>query len=184
MDEWDLVNDQDAPSLDLRQLRQALGSFPTGVCLATTLGPDGKRQGMTINSFASVSLVPPLVLWNVRNDARSAQAFASSRSFVINVLGVQHRALAAHFAQPSDDKFAAHASLFSDGPATCPMLKDAIASYECITHARHQEGDHTVLVGRVEAFSHRGGRPLMFHAGQMGSMEELAALQAGRPAAA
>ncbi len=182
---WDLfMSGETASTVDLRRLRQALGSFPTGVCLVTTVGADGKREGMTINSFASVSLTPPLVLWSVRDEARSAEVFIHTRHFVINVLAAQHRDLAMHFARPAVDKFAAHEAQFRSGVAGCPVLVDAMAVYECSLYSRHQEGDHTVLIGRVETFDHTDSPPLMFHAGQMGTIQELAALQDERAASA
>jgi flavin reductase (DIM6/NTAB) family NADH-FMN oxidoreductase RutF len=172
---WDFIFDQGTSAVDTRQLRRALGSYPTGVCLVTTVGTDGKREGMTINSFASVSLSPPLVLWSVRDDARSAQAFFDARGFVINVLGAVHLDMALHFSRPAPDKFVAHEDRFHEGLWGCPALSDAIATYECTTYSRHQEGDHTILIGRVDKFSHCDGPPLMFHAGQLGSLQELAA---------
>ncbi len=171
---WDPITENEACTVDGRRLRQALGSFPTGVCLVTTLGPDGKREGMTINSFASVSLSPPLVLWSVRDTARSADAFLAARGFALNMLGAQHHELALHFARPAPDKFSHFENLFMPGLRGMPVLADALVSFECATFSRHQEGDHAILVGRVEHFVHCAGAPLAFHAGRLGSLRELA----------
>jgi flavin reductase (DIM6/NTAB) family NADH-FMN oxidoreductase RutF len=150
---WASIASDEVLAVDPRTLRRALGSFPTGVCIVTTTGAGGKREGMTINSFASVSLDPP---------------------FVINVLGAQHAALAAHFARPAPDKFADHDARFSAGASGLPVLLDAIATYECTTYSRYQEGDHVVLIGRVDHLTHHEAPPLVFHAGKLGSLQELA----------
>ena len=171
---WNLITGDAVSTVDGRRLRQALGSFPTGVCLVTTIGEDGKREGMTINSFASVSLTPPLVLWSIRDDTRSAGVFVAARTFIIHVLSTKQRDLALHFARPAPDKFAAWEDDFEPALGGCPRLKDAVAVYECQVYSRYQEGDHTILVGRVDAFSHAEQPPLVFHAGRMGSLRELA----------
>jgi len=174
---WDLIIGNEACTVDGKRLRQALSTFPTGVCIVTTMGADGKREGMTINSFASVSLSPPLILWSIRDDARSADAFIATRGFAINMLGVRHRELAMHFARPAPDKFSAFEDSFVPGLRGVPVLADAMASYECTTYSRHQEGDHTILVGRVDHFVSRDMPPLMFHAGKLGTLQELAAAE-------
>lgn len=169
---WALITGDTPTTLNARLLREALSSFPTGVCLVTTIAPDGKREGMTINSFASVSLTPPLVLWSVRDDTRSAAAFLASRKFVLSVLAGSQRDLALHFARPAPDKFAAHEDDFDEGIGGCPRLRTSVATFECTTYSRHQEGDHTILLGRVENFSKSDLPPLVFHLGQMASLPE------------
>lgn len=171
---WALITGDAAESVDARQFRQALGAFPTGVCLVTTLAGDGKREGMAINSFASVSLEPPLILWSIRDDARSADAFLAARSFNLSVLAAQQRDLALHFARPAPDKFAAYDDAFEVAPNGCPRLKDAVATFDCSVYSRHAEGDHTILLGRVERFTRSDAAPLLFHSGQMGSLWDLA----------
>lgn len=172
---WTSTAGDAGPALSPAQFRRALGSFPTGVCLVTTVGADGKREGMTINSFASVSLAPPLVLWSIRDDARSADAFVMSRHFIISILSGEQKALAGHFARPSADKFEAYEAQFDAGLGGCPRLAGCVATFECTTYSRYQEGDHTVMVGRVEALSTHDASPLVFHTGQMGSVWDLAA---------
>jgi flavin reductase (DIM6/NTAB) family NADH-FMN oxidoreductase RutF len=161
------------PVSDERGLRRALGAFPTGVCLVTTVGGDGKREGMTINSFSSVSLQPPLILWSVRDAARSADAFLSSRYFVLSVLSADQREIASHFARPAVDKFEAWEDAFEPGLAGCPRLRHSVATFECSLYSCHQEGDHSILIGRVQSYSQQDLSPLFFHAGQMGSLWEL-----------
>ena len=160
---------------DARALRETLGRFATGVCLVTTLGADGKREGMTINSFTSVSLDPPLVLWGINNYARSAGAFLSASGFNISVLSVRQKALAHHFARPAEDKFGAWEDDFVAGHNGMPRLRAALATYECSVFSRYREGDHTLLIGRVEHFEGKADDPLLFHAGKMGALAELAA---------
>jgi flavin reductase (DIM6/NTAB) family NADH-FMN oxidoreductase RutF len=157
-------------AFDPRALRAALGRFPTGVCLVTTRTPGAKREGMTINSFASVSLDPPLVLWSIANDARSAEVFLGATHFNISVLGAGHKALAQHFARPAPDKFEAFEAAFVEAENGVPRLAHAPATWECAVHARHAEGDHTILIGRVLRFDDFPGEPLLFHAGRLDSL--------------
>ena len=171
---WTLITGDTPVSHDARSFRQALGGYPTGVCLVTTLSEDGKREGMTINSFAAVSLDPPLILWSIRDDARSGDAFIGGRHFILSVLGATHRTLAQHFARAAVDKFDAWESEFDSGLGGCPRLQHAVATFECSTYARHQEGDHTILLGKVEQHRHLAVPPLTFHMGQMGSFWDLA----------
>src|SRR3982750_2868587 len=109
---WALITGDAAETVDARHLRQALGAFPTGVCLVTTMSSQGKREGMTINSFSSVSLDPPLLLWSIRDDARSADVFLGARSFNLSVLSCDQQELASHFAKPASDKFEQYADQF------------------------------------------------------------------------
>ena len=171
---WALITGDTPTTFNSRALRQALASFPTGVCLVTAVSAEGKREGMTINSFASVSLTPPLVLWSIRDDTRSADAFVAGRAFILNVLAASQRDLALHFARPAPDKFVEWEDDFDLGIGGCPRLRQSVATFECTTTSRYQEGDHTILLGRVEAFSRTELPPLVFHAGQMGSLAELA----------
>lgn len=166
--------------IDEKLFRKSLGSFPTGVCLVTTIGHDGKKEGMTINSFSSVSLTPPLILWSVREAARSADMFMSSPYFVLSILSQNQSEIASHFARPSVDKFEAYSNDFEDGISGCPRLKESVATYECRLYSTHQEGDHTILIGRVESFSYKEQAPLMFYSGRMGSMNELAVAQSNQ----
>ena len=163
---------------DARALRESLGRFATGVCLVTTLCADGKREGMTINSFASVSLNPPLVLWSIHNDARSAPAFLSASGFNLSILNARQKPLAFHFARSAEDKFGAFEDDFIPGHNGIPRLRAALATYECSVFSRHREGDHTLLIGRVGHFEGEAADPLLFHAGKMGALAELAAAPA------
>jgi flavin reductase (DIM6/NTAB) family NADH-FMN oxidoreductase RutF len=171
---WALITGDTPATTDARAFRQSLGSFPTGVCLVTTLAQDGKREGMTINSFASVSLTPPLILWSIRDDARSADAFVTGRHFVLSVLAASQHKLALHFAKAAADKFAGWEQEFDAGIGGCPRLRNSVASFECSIYSRHQEGDHTILLGLVESHVRSEAAPLLLHMGQMGSLWDLA----------
>ena len=171
---WALITGDTPGSIDARQFRQALGSFPTGVCLVTTVCADGKREGMTVNSFTSVSLDPPLILWSVRNETGSGDAFITGRAFNLSVLSCEQRELALHFARPAPDKFERFEAEFDVATNGCPRLESAVATFECSTYSRHQEGDHTILLGRVDRFSSSDKPPLLLHSGQMGSLWDLA----------
>jgi len=171
---WTLITGDTPRTSDASRLRQSLGAFATGVCLITTVGADGKREGITVNSFASVSLDPALVLWSIRDDTRSADVFLTARHYVIHVMRAEQKALALHFAKPAVDKFAAHEDAFEPGLGGCPRLIDSAATFECTAWSQHQEGDHTILVGRVDAFSGGSAQPLLFHAGRLGTLPELA----------
>lgn len=164
----------ESAGLDEHCLRRSLGSFPTGVCLVTTLSPQGKREGMTINSFSSLSLAPPLVLWSIRTAARSAPNFLTASHFIISVLSMDQKELAQHFARPAVDKFEAYESMFEAGLGGCPRLKTSVSTFECQLHSAHEEGDHSVLIGRIERLNSTDQPPLVFHAGRMGSIQELA----------
>ncbi|SFV09187.1 flavin reductase family protein [Pseudoduganella namucuonensis] len=170
---FDTFGPADTPA-DARALRTAFSNFATGVCLVTTVAADGKREGMTINSFASVSLQPALLLWSIRDEARSADVFVASGRFVVSVLGVEQQELALHFARPAEDKFAKFADQFEDGLGGCPRLRASIATFECATWSRHKEGDHTILIGKVERFSSSHGAPLATYAGKLGAPGEIA----------
>src|SRR5277367_225658 len=136
---WTLITGDVPQTSDARAFRQSLGTFPTGVCLVTTVSDAGKREGMTINSFASVSLAPPLILWSIRDDARSADAVIGGPHFILSVLSASQRAMAMHFAKPAPDKFAGWEQEFADGIGGCPKLRASVATFECTTYSRYQE---------------------------------------------
>ena len=158
------------PKLDARDFRSALGSFPTGVCLITTLGPGGERVGLTVNSFSSVSLEPPMVLWSLSRNASSAAVFRDAEYFAINVLAAGDGALASHFAKPGADKFAPWPQRFSAGLGGAPLLIGALATFECHSRHRYYGGDHIVLIGVVERYAHAQGAPLAFHRGRYAAL--------------
>ena len=114
---WEEPLTQRRPELDARDFRSALGCFPTGVCLVTALAPDGARTGLTANSFSSVSIDPPMVLWSLARTASSAPVFRDAEYFVISVLAAGDEELSAHFARAGADKFSKYGERFAAGLA-------------------------------------------------------------------
>ena len=164
---WDEPIVGQVAEIDSRAFRNALGSFPTGVCIITTRRADGKREGLTASSFSSVSLNPPMVLWSLVRKSLSASAFRDAEFFAINVLAGDQQDLCAHFAKPAEDKFAQHEDRFSAGLGGIPVLKDAVATFECRNQFQNYGGDHIVFIGTVERYQHSDRRPLVFHRGQV-----------------
>lgn len=149
---------------DSRQLRNALGRFPTGVTVITTRTPSGKLEGLTANSFSALSLDPPLVLWSISRKSLSLPGFLASGSFVINVLGAGQSNLSHRFATPQENKFEGVA--FEDGLGGAPVLEGVLASFECQTETTIEGGDHLLFVGRVHKISYGEGDPLIFDSGR------------------
>lgn len=151
-------------TFEARQLRDVLGTFVTGVTVVTTRDGQGASHGVTANSFSSVSLDPPLVLWSQSVSSRSHPAFLESEHFTINILADDQIALSNHFAKTRDDKFngIAHAP----GIGGTPVLDGVAAHLECTKVAAYPGGDHVVFIGRVERIAQSGRRPLAFGSGK------------------
>jgi len=147
-----------------REFRNALGRFATGIAVITTIGDGGKAEGMTANSFGALSLDPPLVHWCIGKSTYSHDAFCNSSHFAINVLRADQRDLSNKFATPTTDKFSA--VNWKSGIGGVPLLEDPLALFECRNEARHDAGDHTILIGAVEKFNYIDGSPLLFSAGK------------------
>lgn len=158
-----MAAEEDSP-FDLREFRNALGQFSTGVAVVTTRAADGRKVGITANSFTSVSMEPPLVLWCPSSKANSLGDFGSATHFAINVLASSQHMLSRQFATPSEDKFAGVDT--RDGVGGIPIIEGAVATFECRTVARYRAGDHEIYVGEVEGYSALGGEPLVFHGGK------------------
>ncbi len=159
------VPEMEAPIFDTRAFRDALGTFPTGVAIITTRGPDGEPVGLTCNSFSSVSLEPPLVSWGLRKASRSVDAFRGARAFAINILADDQNELSGRFASSRiTDKFAGVE--WRPGHGGAPVLANCLAHFECQTFAVHDAGDHFVFIGEVRAYDHgREDEPLVFYKG-------------------
>ena len=150
--------------IEAAELRAALGCFATGVIVVTTLGDQGVPVGLTINSFNSVSLDPPLVLWSLANAAPSAGAFRNHDGFAINILADDQIALCRQFARPSDDKF--DGVSFWSGYSDVPLIAGAAAHLQCRAYARYPGGDHEIHLGEVVGYSISDKNPLVFHRGR------------------
>lgn len=153
----------DSAEFDPRDLRNAFSQFATGVTVVTTLGPDGERIGVTANSFTSLSMDPPLVLWCPGRHLRSLPAFETASHFAINVLASDQQVLSKQFATGSTDKFDGVA--LREGVAGIPVLEGTLATFECETVARHEAGDHVIFIGQIRQYAHAAADPLVFHGG-------------------
>lgn len=154
----------------MRSLRNVLGSFTTGVVIATTIGDNGRPVGLTVNSFNSVSMDPPLILWSLALKSPSLSAFRSQSGFAINILAEDQERLCRQFATPNEDKFLD--VRFDMGETSVPVLHGAAAYLECSTYARYPGGDHEIYVGEVKAMRDHGLSPLVFHRGVIRKLRE------------
>ncbi|MBS0366860.1 MAG: flavin reductase family protein [Proteobacteria bacterium] len=150
-----------------RELRDAFGLFATGVTVVTAVRPDGEPVGVTANSFSSVSLQPPLLLWCLAAGSGSVGAFAPGAPFAVHILSHQQRELALHFARRSAEKFEVDRHWRSRPHP--PQLADSLCRFDCSVHAVHEGGDHLIVVGEVLAIARVPGAPLAFHAGRFGT---------------
>jgi flavin reductase (DIM6/NTAB) family NADH-FMN oxidoreductase RutF len=154
-----------APSFSTDDFRAALGMFATGVTIVTARDAHGMRVGLTANSFNSVSLAPPLVLWSLSKLAGSMPAFTRGSHYAVNILSSEQRQLAERFASKEPDRFAGVA--FREGIAGALILEGAAAVFECFNRSQYEEGDHIIFVGEVERCTRRvGAQPLIFHGGR------------------
>ena len=160
----------DDPRIDISEFRRALSCFATGVAVATTLDDSGQSVGMTISSFSSVSLAPPLVLWSIAHDAHGYDAFINAEYFAVNVLAKHQERLSDLFATRGIDKF--DGLDCRGGVHGSPILPDYAACFECRTEHIYEGGDHKIIVGRVLHFDERESEPLIryrsryLHAGE------------------
>lgn len=139
--------------------------FATGVTIVTARDADGTLIGLTVSSFNSVSLTPPLVLWSLACGAASMPALSAGSHYAVNVLAADQKELAERFATRSINRWAGVA--FVEGLSGAPLLVGAAASFECLNRSRYNEGDHVIFVGQVQRCAHRAGSsPLLYHGGR------------------
>ena len=148
---------------DLTAYRQVLGCFATGVAVVTTIDKHGEKAGITVSSFNTVSMDPPLVLWSIAKDSLTYEIFAVAEYFAVNVLAKHQKSICDRFAASGPDKF--DGLDCSEGIEGVPILPDFSASFECRTEHRHVGGDHQIVVGRVLKFADRKTDPLIFYRG-------------------
>jgi len=152
------------PDLNCREFRRALGSFATGITVITALGRDGQPLGMTISSFNSVSLDPPLILWSLSLASPSLEVFRSASHYAVNVLSAEQEDLSNRFASRNGNRFADVS--VRPGLAGVPLIEGCCAWFECSQHAHYAGGDHLIFVGHVEQFEQNDtASPLIFHGG-------------------
>ncbi len=151
-------------AFDPLQLRRAFGSFGTGVTVVSTLSEGGRLVGVTANSFCSVSLAPPIVLWSLNRHSLSLPAFEHCGRFVVNVLALDQVAVSRRFANPrpaqASDKFDGVAHRRT--PQGLPLLEGCVAMFDCRTEQRLEVGDHVLFLGQVEAFEHHPSAGLLY----------------------
>lgn len=146
-----------------RQLRNCLGQFATGVAVVTTLTPEGQPLGLTINSFNSVSLNPPLVLWSLGNQSATMQAFSANEHFVVNILAAEQEPVSNAFAWSKEDPFLTQP--WTAGVGGAPVLPGCIATFQCRRVQQVAGGDHQIFIGEVVEFSQQAGEPLLYFSG-------------------
>lgn len=150
------------------ELRRAFSHYATGVTVVTTIDAAGRRVGMTANSFSSLSLDPPLILWSLAKSSANYEAFRDASHFAVHVLDSAQTALAKQFATKDIDRFADVTC--ATGHGGLPLLCDYHACFECGTHAQYDGGDHTIFVGRVLRADERPGDPLLFYRGRFANV--------------
>ena len=156
------------PAFSERQFRDALAQFATGVTIVCTRAGPSRYVGFTANSFNSVSLDPPLILWSLARRSGSLAAFEAAERYSVNVLSTEQAELARRFSRPHADRFAgvAHRLGWSDAP----LIEGCVAWLECRHHAQHAAGDHVVFIGEVVTVERARGAGLVFHQGAFGGV--------------
>jgi flavin reductase (DIM6/NTAB) family NADH-FMN oxidoreductase RutF len=155
---------------EIKKFRQCLGKFATGVTVVSCRDQDGKPCGITANSFSSVSLEPPLVLWNIAKESKSLRAYLEAEHFAINVLSNRQRSLASHFATSENGLF--DNISYRESPQNVPVLSDTLAHLECRTHDIHDCGDHHIIIGDVINFELSDNEPLIFYSGNYTAIKD------------
>jgi len=152
-----------------RNLRDAMGRFATGVTIVTTMTPEGPL-GMTVNSFASVSLDPPLVLWSPARKSARFPAFEAASHFAVHVLARDQQHLAEAFAQSGNEPFSALE--YTRGAGDSPLFSGCAARFECCHSAGHDGGDHLIVVGEVLRLERADVEPLLYYKGGFATISE------------
>ena len=163
-------------TFDPRQFRDALGSYPTGVTVVTTVDADGVPRGFTANSFTSVSLDPPLLLVCLAKSAHSHPVFSSASAFGVNILSDKQRDVSGLFASKAPDKFDKVQWSLSD--ANTPAIHNSLVSFNCLLEQQVDAGDHTILIGRVKSFDTNSGKPLGYCRGAYVEYQNAAEIEA------
>ncbi|MEX0343224.1 MAG: flavin reductase family protein [Erythrobacter sp.] len=151
---------------DPQAFRDALGSFVTGVTIVTARDDRGRPFGLTANSFNSVSLDPPMVLWSLSLRSRTLPVFRDATSWAVHVLAADQQPMSDRFARPGEDKFAGLD--VADGPEGAPLLEGCAARFGCRARFEYEGGDHAIFLGEVVDFDRREAAPLIYHGGRYG----------------
>lgn len=150
--------------IDSKAFRQCLGKFATGVTVVTCTDAEGHPCGITANSFSSVSLDPPLILWNIAKVSNSLEAYKQAEFFAINVLSAEHEPVSNHFARSDHTLFDEVEHSISERGS--PLLPGTLAQFECRTREIHDCGDHFIIIGEVVEFRSFDRDPLLFFSGK------------------
>jgi flavin reductase (DIM6/NTAB) family NADH-FMN oxidoreductase RutF len=151
------------------EFRSVLGRFPSGVTVVTTKSGDGSDEGMTVSAFCSVSLNPPLVLICIEKNASAYEALTAASGFVVNILAANQEQIARRFSIVDIDRFEGVG--YSRSPNGFAVLDDVLGVIECAKFAVHDAGDHTIIVGEVEAARAQNGTPLLYYRGGYAQLE-------------
>jgi len=158
-------------AIDPKELRSALGCFITGVVVVAATGEDGRRAGVTISSFNSVSLTPPLILWSLGLNAPSLAVFRTAKFFSVNILASDQQDICRQFATPADDKF--RGVDIREGTGGVPVIPETAACFECATYARYPGGDHEIYLGEVLSFHTSDREPLIHYKGAFRNLSDV-----------
>lgn len=158
------MHPKDPSPVDPHAFRRALGMFATGIAVVTTRGADGAALGLTVNSFNSVSLDPPLILWSLGNTNSAFAGFEQATHYAVNVLAADQEALSAHFASRAGDRF--KGVDWEEGLGGVPLLAGCCASFEVRNSMRVPGGDHHIFIGQVERFAWHKREPLIYFGGK------------------
>ncbi len=148
--------------------KEAMGNYPTGVTVVTTTDHEGKPVGLTVNSFASVSLDPLMILWSIDHKASSIHTFKESAKFAVHLLAEDQQELVKQFSSRDVDRFSKVKWGFSDNHL--PVIEDAFAVFECETFQTVEAGDHTILIGSVINITTEKKNPLLYHRRHIGAI--------------
>lgn len=157
-----------------REFRDALGLFPTGVAIVTTVDAQGQPAGITVNSFTSVSLDPPLILVSIARTSRNFDLFMQANHFAVNLLREEQRHISSAFASQTADRFGQ--VQHRPGHGNAPLIDAHLVAFECETWARYEGGDHVLLLGKVVGLNlnaHLPPKPLLYFRGQYRELSEL-----------
>lgn len=152
-------------TIDTRKFRDALGNFATGICVVTVAREQDAPIGMTINSFSSVSLEPPLVLWSIQYTSECFEIFNAAERFAINILSSDQQEYSTIYSKKGEHALVP--SHYCLGRTGSPIIRNALTSFECRTWARYAGGDHLIIIGEVlDLTAHSTERPLLFYRGK------------------
>jgi len=156
--------------LEQKEFRKALGSYATGVTVITTVNDDGDSIGITANSFSSLSLDPPLVLWSIAKSSSRFRLFECAGACAIHVLSSAQEAVSKHFTTVREKQFEDLGH--EKGNNNILLLTDYLARFQCTVVERYEGGDHSIIVCRVDEMRAKQGRPLLFAEGRYQSLSE------------